>query len=43
MTSENLQALIFTYLSALFSPSVTASFLAFSKDKALDFKPSLTP
>lgn len=38
-----MQVLIFTYLSALFSPSVTASFLAFSKDKALDFRPSLTP
>lgn len=31
------------YLSARFSPSVTASFLAFSKDKALDLRPSLTP
>lgn len=42
-SSENVQVLIFTYLSALFSPSVTASFLAFSKDKALDLRPSLTP
>lgn len=32
-----------TYLSARLSPSVTASFLAFSMDRAFDFIPSLTP
>lgn len=31
------------YFSARFSPSVTASFLAFSRDSALDLRPSLTP
>lgn len=31
------------YFSARFRPSVTASFLAFSRDSALDLRPSLTP
>ena len=32
-----------TDFRALFRPSVTASFLAFSIDNAFDFMPSLTP
>lgn len=40
---EELEKLKFQYFSALFMPSVTASFLAFSRERALDFSPSLTP
>lgn len=40
---RDIWTLKWSYLRALFSPSVTASFLAFSSDKALDFIPSDTP
>lgn len=43
ITNLIIEKIKFRYFSALFMPSVTASFLAFSKDSALDFSPSLTP